>query len=249
MDAGTAYEPGSRQRLTYLRRPQWPGLISRSFSDPFCPAGPPLRTADTVFVHVVPFQDGYGRLTCADALDETLTLRRNGVVVGTADHSAATFPIERGEADLQLHYEQTGEAPYPHRSTTTWTVPSTEPEDGEALLPLLTVSYGLPLDTRNRPTGDTASLTVRNIADDDDGAGSGGGGDGGQRRRIRGLTAWTSVDHGATWQPAPVTRTAATRFDVGLPDAPSGTPVSLRVDAGDRQGSRIEQTLIDAYVS
>jgi subtilisin family serine protease len=238
MDAGTAYEAGSRQQHTYLRRPQWPGMVGSVFRDPFCPAGPPRRTVDEVLVHVVPFQDGYGRLTCADALDETLTLRRDGVVVGNADHSAATFPVESGDADLQLHYQQNGRAPYLHRSTTTWTFHSTEPEEGEALLSLLTVSYALPLDTRNRPTGDTASLTVRNIADD-----------GSQPRRIRSLTAWTSVDRGATWQPASVTRTAATRFDVGLPDAPSGTPVSLRVDTGDHHGSRIEQTLIDAYVS
>ena len=86
-----------------------------------------------------------------------------------------------------------------------------------------------------RLTGDTATLTVRNVAD--------------TRARIRPLKVWTSTDHGATWHPAAVTRRTDRKFAVTLPDFPAGSVVSLKVDARDRHGSRIEQTLVDAYTA
>jgi hypothetical protein len=39
----------------------------------------------------------------------------------------------------------------------------------------------------------------------------------------------------------------AGRYRVTLPEVVRGTGVSLRVDAGDAAGSRLEQTLYDAY--
>jgi hypothetical protein len=39
------------------------------------------------------------------------------------------------------------------------------------------------------------------------------------------------------------------RFEVTLPDPAGGTAVSLRVDARDAAGGRLEQTLHDAYVA
>jgi subtilisin family serine protease len=234
-DGGARYEARSRQRLTWLRRPQWPGLVADVVSDPFCPALPSLRTSDTLFVHVVPFQDRFGRTTCGDALDETLTVRRNGVVVGSEEHNSGVFPVAPGTADFAVSYEQDGQAPYVHHSTTRWTFRSGDPSDGDDLLPLVTVGYRLPLDTTNRLTGGTATFTVRNIASSRTGA--------------RSLKVWTSTDAGATWEPAPVRRTTARKFAVTLPEVAPGTAVSLKADARDRRGNRIEQALIDAYTA
>jgi hypothetical protein len=59
-------------------------------------------------------------------------------------------------------YVQVGQSPCVHHSTTTWTFRSAAPADGDrALVPLLVVGYRQPLDTQNRPTGDDATLTVR----------------------------------------------------------------------------------------
>jgi hypothetical protein len=233
MDRGATYAPGSRQRLGWLRRPQWPGLVAEFFEDTFCPAGPAIRTSDTLFIHVVPFQDGPDRLTCGDALDETLTVRQDGRVVGREAYNSGTFPVTPGDADFVVDYEQSGRAPYEHHSTTRWSFRSGEPSEGEDLLPMLTVGYGVPLDIENRPTGDTATFTVRNVAD--------------PSARIRPLKVWTSTDHGATWRRAAVTRSTARRFTATLPEVAAGTAVSLRIDASDRAGNRIEQTLVDAY--
>jgi subtilisin family serine protease len=233
MDPGVSYEPHSRQSATWLRRPQWPGLVAEGSGDAFCWALPSLRTTDTLFVYVVPLQDAYGRVTCADALDETLTVRRNGELVRSEAFNSGIFPVASGTADFEISYEQDAQGPYVHHSTTRWTFRSGDPTGGEDLLPLVTVDYRLPLDTTNRLTGDTATFTVRNIAD-----GS---------TRARSLAVWTSTDHGTTWQPAPVDRSTPRRFTATLPDVAAGTAVSLKVDARDRAGNRIEQTLIDAY--
>jgi len=234
MDPGISYEPRSRQSATWLRRPQWPGLVSEPSGDPFCYALPNLRTSDTLFLYVVPFQDAFGRVTCGDALDETLTVRRNGVVVRSEAYNSGIFPIAGGTADFEISYEQDGQAPYVHHSTTRWTFRSGHPTGGDDLLPLVTVGYRLPLDLSNRLTGDTATFTVRNIAD-----GS---------IRARSLRVWTSTDHGATWQRAEVDRRSDRRFDADLPHVAAGTAVSLKIDARDRNGNRIEQTLVDAYM-
>jgi subtilisin family serine protease len=236
MDAGVRYRAGSHQQLSWLNRPQWPGPTGATFEDYFCPAGPTKRTADTMFVHLVPFQDRLGRFTCGDALDEVLTLSQDGTVVGTTGYSAGTFRVTDAPATFRLSYEQHGRAPYVHHSTSAWTFRSQAPTGGEAVLPLLVVGYDLGLDTFNRPTRATATFTVTHIA-------PGGG-------RVQGLQVWTSTDHGTTWVPAPVRRAGAEAFRVGLPTtAPDGTPISLRVDATDSRGGRIEQTLIDAYVA
>lgn len=104
----------------------------------------------------------------------------------------------------------------------------------EELVPLVVVDYELPLDTLNRPTGDTATLVVHHVT----------GTEGAPIDRVR---VWTSTDGGATWRRASVARRDDGRFRVGLPHVDTGTAVSLRVDARDAAGNRIEQTLHDAY--
>jgi hypothetical protein len=68
----------------------------------------------------------------------------------------------------------------------------------------------------------------------------------GEPARVDPPKVWTSVDDGTTWRATRVDRTAIDRFDVRLPDVPTGTGLSLRVDARGPHGSRIEQTLVDA---
>jgi subtilisin family serine protease len=234
MDTGVTYKPGSRYRLTFLRRPQWPGAVADFFDDPFCPAGPIYRTADEAFVSVVRFQDAFGRVTCAQALPETLTVRQDGGVVGTRPYHAGVFPLRPGRSTLQISYEADAIAPYKQHTSTIWTFPTDQPADVKALLPLLTVAYDLPLDTLNRPVGHTGTLTARSMAD-------------GDRVQVRTMRVWTSTDHGATWHQARTARRSARSFDMLLPTVGRGTTVSLKIDAVDGHGSRIEQTLVDAY--
>ncbi|MGH9213963.1 MAG: S8 family peptidase [Acidimicrobiales bacterium] len=239
MDAGATYEPGSRTTLDWLRRPQWPGPVGGPLGASGCQPTPVLRTPDTLQVWVAPFQDGRDRFGCADPHTSTLTLERDGTVIGTVEEYFAEFAVPPEPGTYRLSYEQAGQGPYQHRSTTTWTFRSAAPGDatgGDEPVPLLVVDYDLPLDTLNRPTGRTATFTVDQVT----------GTDG---PRIRSLRVWTSTDGGASWQRASADDRDDGEFRVRLPRVDRGTAVSLRVDAEDRDGNRIEQTLHDAYTA
>jgi hypothetical protein len=133
----------------------------------------------------------------------------------------------------RLTYQQTGQGPYPHRSTTAWTFPSATPV-GKQAIPLLVVDYQLPLDTLNRPTGRTGTFVVHQVT-------------GTEQQSIRRFRAWTSTDSGTTWRRAPAHQRGDGAYRVKLPSVTPGAGVSLRVDVRDTAGNRIEQTLYDAY--
>jgi hypothetical protein len=245
MDNGRTYEPGSRHRVTWVSRPQWPGPVGDiPLGLSFCQPTPVARTADVLQVWLSGFQDRLDGFGCGSALEgSTLTLERDGQPVPERDEGdfptpeAGEFPVPPGPADYRMTYQQVGQAPYVHRSTTTWTFRSAAPAgDDRALVPLLVVGYQLPLDTLNRPTGDTATLTVRQVT-------------GAPESPVRRVRAWTSTDDGATWRPAPVEHGQGSEYRLRLPRAARGTGVSLRVAAGDAAGATIEQTLIDAYTA
>jgi hypothetical protein len=237
LDTGRRYAGGRPHPLTWLRRPQWPAPGSGRTGGFFC-ASPVLRSADRLDVWISAFQDGPDRQSCSRPIDGTLALEREGTSIGTADGVQGSFAVPTERATYRLRYDQHGEAPYPHRSSTTWTFTSSAPDAAgrpEVPVALLAVEYRLPLDPLNRPTGTTATLRVRPSA--------------GKATRVDQPLVWTSTDDGTTWQAARVGRTGADRFEVRLPDVPTGTGVSLRVDARGPRGSRVEQTLVDAYTA
>jgi hypothetical protein len=57
------------------------------------------------------------------------------------------------------------------------------------------------------------------------------------------------LDDGVTWRQASIHPTGGGAYRVTLPRVDAGTGVSLRVDARDTAGNRVEQTLYDAYTS
>jgi hypothetical protein len=194
-------------------------------------------------VWLAPFQERLDGFGCGTPLEgSSLTLERDGQPVPEVEEGlpvaeAGEFPVPAEPGDYRLTYEQVGQAPYVHRSTTTWTFRSGAPTGGDrALVPLLVVGYELPLDTLNRPTGDTATLTVRQMT-------------GAPESPVRRVRAWTSTDDGATWRPAAVEHREGSEYRLRLPRAARGTGISLRVAASDAAGATIEQTLIDAYTA
>ena len=233
MDAGQTYSGGSRQTVTWLRRPLAPGPVGGPQGASFCQPLPVSRSGDTLHVWLAPFQDGRDRFGCTDPEESTMTLSRDGTVLGTTNEVFADFPLPAEPGTYRLSYDQAGHGPYATRSTTAWTFPS-GPSDAEQLIPLLVVDYRLPLDTMNRPTGRTATFTVHQVT-------------GADQQRFRSVRVWTSTDDGATWRRASVERRDGGSFRVTLPRVDRGTAVSLRVDARDVAGSRIEQTLFGAY--
>jgi hypothetical protein len=236
-----AYEPGTDHQLRWLRRPQWPGPVGDV--PPFsteCHPSPVRRRADLLLVWLEPFQDRLDGTSCGEPLEGALTLERDGQPVPELPEELpvtqrGAFPAPAEAAGYRLTYEQQGQSPYVHRSTTTWTFRSAAPNgDDPDLVPLLVVGYRLPLDTLNRPTGDTGILTVRQMT-------------GAEQSSIQQVRAWTSIDGGATWRPASVHHGQGPDYQLRLPNAPRGTAVSLRVAARDAAGSTIDQTLYEAY--
>jgi subtilisin family serine protease len=232
----TTYAAGSRQRLDWLRRPVPPGPDGAPSGRNFCEPRPMERTVDTMYVAVETGQDGRDRFTCNDPATSTLTLERDGTVVGTAATASASFPVPVARANYRLTYEQATEAPYADRSTTAWSFRSAgDPHAGLVRLPLVVVDYDLPLDTQNQPTSRNATFTARPVT-------------GAPSRTIDSLRVWTSTDDGTTWTAATVRHDQGGAYRVTLPAVADGTGVSLKTDARDTSGSRIEQTLIDAYI-
>jgi hypothetical protein len=238
MDSGRAYAAGSRSTLRWERRPLRPGPVGVPFGASGCQPTPVARSAGTLQVWLAPFQDGPDRFGCTDPDTATMTLERDGAVVGSTEAAFGEFPVPAEAGTYRLSYEQQAAAvPYAHRSTTAWTFRSAAPGpavEGDERIPLLVVDYGLPLDTLNRPTGRTAHLKVHQVT-------------GTRNRAVRAFKVWTSTDGGTTWRRAPASSTGARAWDVTLPRVTAGTAVALKVDATDAAGNRIEQTLLDAY--
>jgi hypothetical protein len=237
LDAGRSYDAGSRTTLDWLRRPLHPGPVGAAQGASSCQPTPVQRSADTMYVWLAGSQDGPDRFSCSTPQEAMLRLERDGTQIGEVDAYYAAFRVPPEAATYRLTYEQTADRPYAdHRSGTTWTFRSAAPPRGTERLPLLVVDYDLPLDPSNRPTGRTATFTVDQVT-------------GVEPRPIERLRVWTSTDDGTTWQQAEVRRQEGGRSAVRLPRVDEGTQVSLRVDARDADGNRIEQTLYDAYTT
>jgi subtilisin family serine protease len=116
------------------------------------------------------------------------------------------------------------------------------PNTDGAPLPMLFVDYDIPVDLTNhvaaKPPGGTHRATLR--------LGHQDGADVPGRFTVR---AWASHDDGATWQE--VTRGAETTgptVPLRIPAADGGTGYgSIRVEVEDRQGNRLEQTVLRAW--
>jgi hypothetical protein len=165
-----------------------------------------------------------------------MRLLRNGRLIGESPSSAADFTVPAAAGSYQLTYHDNTSAvlPVSTRTTTTWTFHSAAPAGlGTVRIPLLLVSYDLPLNLDNRPNRSTAVLSVAPVA-------------GTPSARITGLRMWTSINNGRTWQTAAVRPLGGGRYWATLPHA-AGRAVSLHVRATDAAGSSIDQTIITAY--
>ncbi|MET3421580.1 subtilisin family serine protease [Actinoplanes tereljensis] len=235
------YAPGSRQSKTWVRQP----LRSDWYDDPNgsksgCEPAAPGRTSGNIHVELVTLTDQHQRFDCLSGgwgldLDRTLTLTRDGRVLGTATDSIADFAVPKDTGNYRLTYDVDASRAIPlsTRISTSWTFRSTGPSGtGHAPLPLLAVDYQLPLDAANQPLPSGAATFVVRQAQ------------GVRPQAVTAFTVDTSLDGGATWQPAAVSRAGADTFRA---DVPKDGTVSLRVTATGATGSGISQTIINAY--
>src|SRR5450755_4431105 len=236
--------PGSRQSASWVRQPFAPGPYSATaMSTSLCAPQATTRRRGDIHVGLTDLQDlpdGFDCLTAIGALtstSRTMRLYRGSHLAGTGHSPVADFTVPATSASYRLSYvdNTAGVLPVSTRTATTWAFRSAPPAGlGAARIPLLLVSYDLPLNLDNHPDGDTAVLTVARVA-------------GTPAARVTGLRLWTSTTQGKTWHAAPVRALGSGRYAVTLPRATAGQSVSLRAWAADTGGSSIDQTIITAY--
>jgi subtilisin family serine protease len=237
-------EPGSRVAYTWARQP----LRSDWFDDPAvslsgCTPLAPTRTRGTILVELVTLTDRHQRFDCLSGwplpgMTRSLSLYRNGSLVGSTLENWGEFDVPAGPGDFRLAFdvEPGPTVGTPARISSQWTFRSAGPTGtGTQPLPLLSVDYDLPLDTANHPVaGRPATFEVRQAH-------------GVSAQRITSFQLWTSTDDGKTWQPATVGPAGDGRYGADLPTLSAGQAMSLRVSAAGSAGSRIDQTIVAAY--
>jgi hypothetical protein len=206
---------------------------------------PVTRTGDTITGFIPEFFDTEQHFGTHDSRfdDAPFQLFEDGNLVaegqgffGSADVSAGSHRY-RGELDV------TRTAPFWALSTRThtlWAFRSATPPDGVTeVLPLLVADWSIgQLDLLNRASRGTQKIVVgvhrQPGADPSD---------------IEAFTAQISYDDGDSWTTVPARSLGDGRYRITVQQPEDSTAgfVSLRVDAGDAGGSRIQETIVRAY--
>jgi subtilisin family serine protease len=170
----------------------------------------------------------------------SVTLVRDGVEIGrSASPQAGSFelPADVGTYRLTAEASRQGDADLSSTLNATWTfrsghVAGEEPES----LPLLAVRFAPRLDLENRAAAGS-KLHIPVSVERQFGSSA---------SRITDLTVDVSFDDGQTWQPVRLTERGRNWMAVVRHPAAAGF-VSLRAAVGDRDGNRVDETIIRAY--
>jgi subtilisin family serine protease len=173
------------------------------------------------------------------ATGETV-LYRNGEEIGRSPFPTGDvfeLPAEPATYQLAVSAVRQGDADLSTDIRTTWTFRSGHvPGDGLAALPLLTVRFAPHLDLANQaPAGQRFRIPV--VVERQFGASG---------PQPTDLSVETSFDDGQSWQPVRLTR-QGDRWVALVQHADAPGFVSLRATASDRDGNRVEETIIRAY--
>lgn len=234
------YRPGSQHVLDWVRQPFVPGPYSATkFSPSDCTPVPTTRVRTYIQVDLVVLQDLPDGFDCFGSGGNPTTMHLYiGNRLDTDGHprfGLFRVPVKAETYRLTFTDDMSKILTVSTKTSTTWTFRSGAPAgSAQVRIPLLVVRYHLPLGLLNHPDGSTAILTVTRVA-------------GTPRAAVTGFRMWTSVDGGKTWQLAADHALGAGRYAVTMPPVSAGQGVSLRVQASDAGGSKIDQTIITAY--
>jgi subtilisin family serine protease len=236
----TSYAPAARLTLNWVKQPFAPGPYSGTkFTPSECAPVPISRTRAYLQVELVYLQDLPDGFDCLGPVGSRPVVRlfTDGHEIKAVHPNFGIFkvPPQPGSYRLTVSTKFAPVLTVSTQTSTTWTFRSTAPAgSAQVRVPLLLVHYDLPLNIDNHPDGRTAVFTVGRVA-------------GTPRAAVSGFRLWTSVDGGKTWQPASVRALGGGRFAGTMPAVASGVGVSLRVAASDAEGSKIDQTILNAY--
>ena len=240
------YAPGSRTREVWFPAIVRPGLPATT--PDYAYGSPVNRAHDAIRVAIPQYASGdagqYGWLDY-DSDGARLTLRRNGVVVGSTTWPYAQFTVPGPDARYQLTLDVARDRFAPGRvwwttstaTSTTWTFRSSHPKEGDpVVLPLLQLGYDLTTDTSNAVRADRPYPLVLRPGYQPGAHGRGG---------IQ-LQVFVSYNDGKNWSRVP-TRGGAV-VTATMPSAPRNAAfATLRVTARDRDGNELDQTITRAW--
>ncbi|PUB23874.1 subtilisin family serine protease [Promicromonospora sp. AC04] len=196
---------------------------------------------DLLALNIAGWTDAEGHQSSAYGVSEHLRVWQDGTQVADVEDFWADVPVPAEGADYRVALDAVRDTSWWNRSTrvsTEWTFhakpggSAEEPVD----LPVLDVGFAVAgMDLANKaPARTKATLTVRHQP-------------GTTGSKIVETRLWWSPDDGATWRKATLNRTGDGVYTADL-RVPAGTEqVSLRVEAKDKAGATIKQTVIDAY--
>ncbi|WP_030488001.1 S8 family serine peptidase [Micromonospora chokoriensis] len=202
----------------------------------------PTRTGNNLDLRVPEFVDAQGHYSVAGESEESDTVAarvsRNGQQIADLSNGWASVPTTAEAARYRLDVttqRSSAEWRYGTRTDTAWEFTSARPA-GDAAVPLslLQVDYKVPADLLGTVRGNRPhqlGLTLRQPA-------------GVAAPKGTSVRVQVSFDGGVTWRTAR-TSGSGTRYTATVP-AGRGT-VSLRVQATDRAGNSVDQTVLAAY--
>jgi subtilisin family serine protease len=235
------YDPGARASETWFGQPQHPNVI-RTYTGPDI-GDPVLREGNTLRGFVPATVDPVGRWGIQDSRTDNAPFRlfENGRLIAEGEGFWNFYSLGDQPATYRAELEVTRTAPFWTLSThteTTWTFASAPPPGGGAeVVPLLVVDFDLgQLDVQNRSR--RARQHIELHAHRQPGA---------PTATISSFALWVSYDDGASWDNVRTDPVGDGHYRAAIKNPTAAEHVSLRVEARDSGGSRIDQTIIRAY--
>lgn len=247
-EADTRYEPGAELEQSWFASPRTPALDEGN--EHTAPDYPTTRLGDTIDLTIFEFGDAnpgdavhYGSMDSFGSEDSAaFRLYQDGELYAEGPRAIGTVPVDP-ESRLRFELDVARDADWWTTSTAThtaWEIDSATTETAE-VLPLLQVDYDLGLNTSNEledPYGErgrvAVSFDVRHPA----------GVDGPE---IEGAELSLSYDDGETWSELPVVDAGDGTFTSHVDRYGDSSHASLRGEAWDADGNRVEQEVIRAY--
>lgn len=196
---------------------------------------PAARQGDDLLVNLPLHADAAGHTGYADGTGSS-TLYRNGKVFATDPFPGGgiwTVPPEAATYRMETSVTGAGTAGVSTTVKAAWTFRSATAGDELVPLPVLTVNFAAPVDSRNTARAGLPFVVPVRV----------GTQEGAAYGRVRTPVVDVSYDEGKTWKRAPVLANTVLLWH------PSGAKsVSFRATASDTAGNKVEQTIIRAYL-
>lgn len=235
----TVHKPGATTTEQWYKGPLAPGTSVM--------LGATQRTNDNLVLNVAEFLDT-DREHAVDVFGQAAATRvyRDGELVAERAHAYGTVPVGvEKPATYRVELDVTKGRPrwtVATESFTAWTFKSARgPKDVAVTLPFLSAGWDLGLDLNNAaPGGQPFTLRLRPQHQA-----------GVSPVPIKDVKVWVSYNDGGTWKRVTELRANSGGGYAGQIKHPAKVNtsgfVSLKVDITDRQGNRLEQTVIRAY--